>query len=697
MDDRVQISASCAFGLETILKRELGWLGYAPRVVSPGRIDFEADAEAIAKCNIRLRTASRVGIVLTAGETRDFDALFELVRSVPWADLIPTDARVTARVRVRDSDINSARSAQGVVKRAVAHRIVGPNGRMAEKGSGFDIEVAVHKNAATVVLDTSGEGLHKRGYRSRSMPGQLKENLAAGIVMMTGWRGDRPLIDPFCGGGTIVIEAAMIAAGIAPGWQRGFAGEALPWLSRDLWESVREDARPDGPPASLPQIMGRDIDSKAIGAARRCAETAGVTGLVGFRVGKFEDLARPAEKGWIITNPPYGSRVLDEQSAREIHAKLPEVLAQLPHWSHAILTGLPGFEQIIRQEATKRRKLYNGRLRCDLFVFTPRKTDTGPARAAFGDTTDRDGIAEAFENTLRKKLRHLRKWPSRGVECYRIYDAQTPGARLHIDLYRDHLHIAELENDGRDAVGDETAWRDRLVSIAQDVTGIAPECTHIKQRRRQRGSGQYERQDTEPVTLHIHEHGLRFEVELETRLDTGLFLDHRPARQIVREWSDGLRVLNLFCYTGAFTVAAAAGGAARTVSVDLSATYLDWALRNLSLNEIDTSRHDMVTADAMTWLEAGAEGRRFDLIIADPPTFSNSKKTPTVFDVQRDHTTLLRLCQACLAPKGRLFFSTNSRRFKLDAAIDARELTAKTVPEDFPRSRPHRSWLLSPG
>ena len=698
MSEPLTISASCAFGLESVVKRELDWLGYEPRVISPGRVDITGDAEAIARSNVWLRAASRVGIVLGEGPSHDFDELFDVVRAVDWPALLPADADVVVRVRARNSQINSPRSAQGVVKRAVVDAMVGRDGRMPETGPRLGVEVVVLNDVATVVLDTSGEGLHRRGYRARSMPGQLKENLAAAIVMMTGWRGDRPLIDPFCGRGTIVIEAAMIAARIAPGWKRSFAGERLPWIASEAWTTAREHARPPSLPTGLPQMMGRDVDSLSIGDARRGADAAGVTGLVGFRVDDFTEIVRPADKGWVITNPPYGTRVLDEAAARAIHAQLPAVLSRLPGWSHAVLTGLPDFESLIRQEASKRRKLYNGRIRCDLFLFRPRHTPDGPARPAFGDTSDREGIAESFRGTLRKRLRHLRKWPSRGIECYRIYDGQTPGARLHIDRYGDHLHISELEHDRDQPTGDLAAWRDRLIAITAEETGVAADNFHIKQRRRQRGASQYERAETDRTVLQVEELGLRFEVELDTKLDTGLFLDHRPARQLVRRWAEGKRVLNLFCYTGAFTVAAAAGGAESSVSVDLSPVYLDWAARNLSLNGLRSRRHELVEADAVTWLAAGAEGRRFDLIIVDPPTFSNSKRTPTVLDIQRDHEHLLAHSMDLLTPGGRVLFSTNNRRFKLSpelsSRLSAREMTSQTVPEDFPRSKPHRSWLF---
>lgn len=690
----LRIVVTCAFGLESVIKRELMRLGCEPTVHSPGRVDTTGSAETAARLNVWLRSASRVGVLLGEGDAADFDQLFELVRACDWKSLLPADAAPVVRVRLRRSTIDSSRSAQAVAMRAIVDAMVGRGATLPQTGARFGIDITVLKDTASVVLDTSGEALHRRGYRTRSLPGQLKENLAAAIIQMTGWRGDRPLIDPFCGRGTIVIEAAMIAAGIAPGWNRGFAGEHLPWIGESAWTEARRDARPETLPVGLPQMMGRDIDTASIGDARRSAERAGVTGLVGFRTGDFSEIAKPAEKGWVITNPPYGLRVLDADRAREVHASLPGVLATLPGWSHAVLTAFPEFEALIRQEASKRRKLYNGRVRCDLYVFKPRREGDGPLRPAFGGTSDRDDIAETFTATLRKRIRHLRKWPTRGIECYRLYDAQTPGAKLHVDRYGEHLHVSLFESrDGRPAA-EQGAWDRRLVEIAAEEAGVPRERVHVKERRRQAGGDQYAPLAERRNPMVVSEHGMRFEVELDARLDTGLFLDHRPARQLIREWSAGRRVLNLFCYSGSFTVAAALGGAESTTSIDLSPVYLDWVARNLSLNEARGGRHALVEADAVRWLEAGAEGRKFDLIIVDPPTFSNSKKTPTVFDVQRDHVPLLRSCWDVLVPGGRILFSTNRRGFRLDPDVPAREFTKRTVPEDFPHSRPHQSWLI---
>ncbi|MEO1585397.1 MAG: bifunctional 23S rRNA (guanine(2069)-N(7))-methyltransferase RlmK/23S rRNA (guanine(2445)-N(2))-methyltransferase RlmL [Planctomycetota bacterium] len=691
----LDLIASCAFGVESVLKREIASLGLEPRATGPGRVEFEGGPADVVRANLWLRSASRVGLKAAAARIADFDGLYELIRGIDWREILPPDASPVVNIRASRSAINSPRSAQGVVKRAIVDTMVGRGSTLPETGPRLGVEVAIIKDDAVVVLDTSGAALHRRGYRVRSQPGQLKETLAAAIVQVTGWRGDRPLIDPFCGRGTIVIEAAMIAAGLAPSRHRTFAGEHLAWIDADRWSSARAEALAVDAPRGLPQMLGRDADSSAVRDARRSAEAAGVTGLVGFRTQDYADLPKPADRGWVITNPPYGLRVLDSDRAREIHESLPSVLASLPGWSHAILTGYEGFETLIKQDASKRRKLFNGRVRADLYIFKPRVgSDAEPAKAAFGDTSDRDQIASTFESTLRKWVRHTRRWPGRGIESFRLYDGQTPGAPIYIDRYADHLMISDVRRRNDRAVGDERAWLDRLIGIACHATDVPRERVHVKERRRQRGADQYGAFGEMPKVVTVAERGLRFEVELATRLDAGLFLDHRPARELVQKWSDERRVLNLFAYTGAFTVAAAAGGASATTSVDLSPVYADWTDRNLAANGLQAGPHEIIVGDAVDWLREASRGRRYELIVLDPPSFSNSKRTPTVLDVQRDHVELIELCLAMLEPGGRLLFSTNKRGFTLDSSLDGRPMTHRTVPEDFPHSRPHQSWVF---
>lgn len=305
---------------------------------------------------------------------------------------------------------------------------------------------------------------------------------------------------------------------------------------------------------------------------------------------------------------------------------------------------------------------------------------------------------EMFANRLRKVSRHYGKWARRqGITCYRIYDADIPEFPLAVDIYEDCVHLAEYQR--RHPLSDEEyrIWRSGCRQVVREVLETEPAKIFFKERRRQKGTQQYERRDDRQHEQIVRENGLQFIVNLSDYLDTGLFLDHRQTRQMVREMARGKRFLNLFAYTGSFTVYAAAGGAVSSTTIDLSNTYLEWAQRNLALNNLEGPQHQFVRADVKQWLEEPVRDV-FDLIVLDPPTFSNSKAMRDILDTQRDHPMLINHCLARLSPGGTLLFSTNYRRFNLDeAAIRAakiREISAQTVPPDFRNKKIHYSFEI---
>lgn len=313
---------------------------------------------------------------------------------------------------------------------------------------------------------------------------------------------------------------------------------------------------------------------------------------------------------------------------------------------------------------------------------------------------------EMFANRLRKSFRHRRRWASKvPTEAYRLYDRDIPEIPVIVDRYGDHLLVADARHEGQ-LESCAPDWLDTIADAAREVAGVDSEAVHIKRRERQRGTSQYERLEAESAPFVVCEQGLRFEVDLDTYLDTGLFLDHRPLRKRIREMfeagaasgGDKGSFLNLFAYTGSFTVYALAGGAASATTVDLSNTYLEWGRRNLALNDLADARDERVREDTFTFLrDARAAGRRWDLVVVDPPTFSNSKRLEGTFDVQRDHRELLTLVGDVLTPSGTAWFSTNRRSFALECPVGllAEETTEQTVPDDFKQKRPHRSWRLT--
>jgi 23S rRNA (cytosine1962-C5)-methyltransferase len=305
---------------------------------------------------------------------------------------------------------------------------------------------------------------------------------------------------------------------------------------------------------------------------------------------------------------------------------------------------------------------------------------------------------EDFANRVRKNARHFGKWARRrGIEAYRVYDRDIPEFALALDVYGARAHLQEYERAHGDERADRAAWLEVVRDSAAGALGMAPTEITVKRRAKRYGHEQHEKTGAAGDDFVVMEGGHRFIVNLQAYLDTGLFLDHRNTRAMVQAEARGKRFLNLFCYSGSFTVYASAGGAASSLSLDLSNTYLDWARRNFELNALDPARHRLERADVLEWLaQAATSGARFDLIVLDPPSFSTSKAMSRTLDVQRDHPELLHQCERLLAPGGVLYFSTNLRSFGLEPGavtrLQGEEISARTVPEDFRNRRIHRCW-----
>jgi len=706
--------ATTTAGLEACVKRELRDLGFADaKVHSPGRIVFGADADGVARANLWLRTADRVLLVVGSFEARDFDELFDRTGALDWPRWIPPDAEFPVRGRSHKSQLSSVPACQKTAKKAIVEKLRAAHGasELPETGATCAVEVALRDDVALLTLDTTGAGLNKRGYRAAAGPAPLKETLAAALVQLSFWRPDRPLIDPFCGSGTIPIEAALIGRDIAPGLNRTFAAEQWPAIAPTHWQDQRDAARARIRPALGMRIIATDIEPKAISLASYHAGLAGVADDIHFQQRSFDALTTSREYGCVICNPPYGRRFENGPEVMALYRSMPDVFRRLRTWSFYVITSVD-LEEILGQPADRRRKLYNGRIECTYYQFHgPRPpTDSAPApideaadpapAPAFGGLKDNAATqVEIFTNRLRKMARHLRRWPGRGITCYRLYDRDIPEVPLAVDVYEGRLHIAEYDRPHDRTPAEHADWLDLLARAAGEALGIDAEEVFLKRRRRQRGTSQYDRFAEVGRVCTVHEGGLAFEVNLSDYLDTGLFLDHRITRERVRAESAGKRMLNLFAYTGAFSVYAAGGGAAATTTVDLSKTYLDWARRNMTANGFTGPQHRFVAGDAMEFLRRHRPGPHYDLAVIDPPTFSNSKRTPGVFDVQRDHVELLTAAAALMPAGGVIYFSTNFRRFKFDAAalpgLTAHEISRQTVPEDFRNKRIHRCWRMT--
>ena len=720
--------ASAPRGFADLVARELGACGAAQLRERSTSVAFAGTLESAYRACLWSRAANRVFLELAQFEARDADEFHAAVRRIDWAahlgpattlacDFSGRHPAIThshfGALKLKDGIVDALRFATGTRPDVALER---PGVRVHAHARGTDI---------TVSIDLSGDSLHRRGYRGTAGEAPLKENVAAGVLLRCGWpelaAQGAEFLDPMCGSGTLCIEAALIAADRAPGLGRDYFG-FLAWRGHDaaLWARLREEAEARaaaGEAVAQVTVRGTDRDPTAIRSARDNAARAGVGRLVRADTGVLADAAplaaRAADRpGLLCTNPPYGLRMEDREGARTVHRELGAVLRErFQGWNAALLTGAPELGMELGLRAHRTHSVWNGGIECRLLRIkvvpesarAPGTLGKGAARLA-----DTPG-ARMFANRLGKNLKRLHSWAEReSVSCYRVYDADMPEYAFAIDLYRAiepdelWLYVQEYAAPAQIELQAVRRRRGEVLAMLPGTTGVAPERIRVRTRRRTRRGEQYDKVGEQARFHVVTEGGLRFRVNFEDYLDTGLFLDQRTTRARLRDAARGKRFLNLFAYTGAATVYAAAGGAASTTSVDLSRTYIEWGRRNLALNALTGEAHAWVQADCREWLTDAARGsQRFDLVFLDPPTFSNSKRMQGVLDIERDHPELIDACARLLAPQGLLLFSTNAQRFRLQEQLaeryQIRDLSAATLPRDFERNpRIHRCFEVRP-
>jgi 23S rRNA (guanine2445-N2)-methyltransferase / 23S rRNA (guanine2069-N7)-methyltransferase len=725
----LSLIASCPRGLADLLVQELNACGAMQIRERTTGVTFEGTLECAYRVCLGSRTANRLFLEVARFNAATADEFYAEVRRVDWTRHLGPQATLACDFSGQHPQITHTHFGALKLKDAIC------DGLRAWAGLRPDVQrerpsVRVHAHAngeqVTVSIDLSGESLHRRGYRSEAGEAPLKENVAAGILLRAGWpqlaADGAGFLDPMCGSGTLVIEAALIAAGRAPGLGRDYFG-FLGWRGHDpdLWMRVRAAAQAQQrePAAGQLPLRGVDRDPSSIRAAAANAQRAGVAAWVHFSSGLLaQSQPLPGQAlGLVATNPPYGVRMEDMAGARVAHRELGIVLReQFQGWHAAVFTGLPelGLELGIRARRT--HTMWNGAIECRLLRLTVESAnfrEVGQKRT--GLTADAQSAAtpgaRMFANRLAKNLKRLDSWArDQGVFNVRVYDADMPEYALAIDRYgiagedgpEAWLYVQEYEAPA--SIDPEAARRRRgeALSVLTEVTGVPGTRIRVRLRRKQSGAGQYRKLESQAVFHMAREAGQRFWVNFDDYLDTGLFLDHRITRERLGAQARNVRFLNLFCYTATATVHAAAGGARASTSVDLSRTYLQWARRNLDLNGIARDPHELIQADCRQWLEeAVAAGERYDLVFLDPPTFSNSKRMEGVLDVSRDHGVLIDLCTQLLNRGGLLVFSTNAQRFKLDAALserhDVTDISRATLAVDFERNpRIHRCVEIRP-
>lgn len=694
--------ASTARGLEELLKTELEGLGAVDCQLVQGGVHFQGDTRLLYQSLMWSRLASRIMLPLGQCSVYSDLDLYLGVQAIPWTEIFTQDATFAVHFNGLNEEIRNSQYGALKVKDAIVDSFTRknlPRPNVDRENPDLRINVWLNKETAHISLDLSGEGLHLRGYRDGTGMAPIKENLAAAIVMRSGWAAGTPLLDPMCGSGTLLIEAAMLATDRAPGLHRGHWGFGG-WAQHDdaIWKEVKSEAQTrarQGLAAYESRFYGSDVDARVIERAQRNARRAGIGELITFEVKDVAQLSNPLPKGpygTVISNPPYGERLESEPALIALHSLLGRIMKnQFGGWNLSLFSASPDLLSCLQLRADKQFKAKNGPLDCVQKNYHLAENEGGKTAM----------LAEDFANRLRKNLKKYEKWARQeGIECYRLYDADLPEYNVAIDRYADWVVVQEYAPP---KTVDAHKARQRLFDIIAAtiaVLGIAPNKLVLKTRERQKGKNQYQKMGEKGEFIEVQEYNARLWVNLTDYLDTGLFLDHRIARRMLGQMSKGKDFLNLFSYTGSASVHAGLGGARSTTTVDMSRTYLEWAERNLRLNGLTGRAHRLMQADVLGWLRETTE--QFDLIFIDPPTFSNSKRMDDAFDVQRDHLRLMTDLKRLLRKGGTIMFSNNKRGFRMDhdglaqLGLKAQEITQKTLSQDFARNRQiHNCWLIT--
>ncbi len=711
---RAPFFVTAAAGTADLLASELVALGIEGAREVLGGVACEGDLAAAYRACLESRLGLRVLWQLARFPVTDADSLYAGVRGIDWSTQLDVDATLAVDFSGSVPGVTHTQFGAQRVKDAVVDQFrekTGARPSVDRDSPTLRINAHAARGSLTIAIDLSGESLHRRGYRGGQGAAPLKENLAAAILVRAGWpaiaAAGGAFVDPMCGSGTFPIEAALIAADIAPGLFRERFGFER-WKQHDAaaWQALRAAAEARRQPDLLTpgRIRGFDRDPVAIRDAEVNAGRAGLAKLLFFQRCDLANLPEEqAPTGLIAVNPPYGERIGEAEELQALYALLGERLrAGYRGWEAAVFTGNPALGRELGINARRTHRMMNGPIECRLLRLSIdpsefiQSREPGRMPVIDADAARARPGAQMFANRLKKNFDKLSGWAEReAISCYRVYDADMPEYAFAIDLYQSDpagtagrwLYVQEYAPPATVDRDRARARREEAISMLPEVMGLPADAIYWRTRRPQKGKSQYEAIADVQERVVVEEGGLKFLVNFTDYLDTGLFLDHRATRSRIRAASKGKRFLNLFCYTGVATVYAAAGGAAATTSIDMSRTYLDWAKRNLSINGIH-GEHRFVQEDCLAWL-AAEDKERYDLIFLDPPTFSNSKRMDHEFDVQRDHVDLIRATLKRLAPGGLLLFSTNFRKFKLDSAaladLSVRDITKGTVPFDFKR------------
>ncbi|WAI11562.1 MAG: bifunctional 23S rRNA (guanine(2069)-N(7))-methyltransferase RlmK/23S rRNA (guanine(2445)-N(2))-methyltransferase RlmL [Buchnera aphidicola (Macrosiphum albifrons)] len=692
--------ASTNFGTEKLLEKELLSLGAKNIKIINGGIYYESNDLLLYKSLMWSRIASRIYLCIRKFTIKNSDDLYHHVYNINWTEFFHINNTFLVNFKGTNEIIRNSLFGALITKDAIVDQFQKkyssrPNVNLIEP----DIRVKVlllNNNILHVMLDLSGESLNKRGYREFCNSTPIKENLGTAIVLSSGWKENTPMIDPMCGSGTLLIEAAMIASDRAPGLKRlkwGF--QSWRKYNKNIWKEVVKEAEERfkiGIKKYLKNyFIGYDYNSEIIKKAKINALNAGVLKIIQFSTKNLNDLKNIYNKeqvGIILTNPPYGERSQTESQLVGLYTQLGIVSKKyFKNWKLSIFSSSIFLLKFLQMQSHEEFSFRNGSLNCFQKNFSIFLKNSNLKQ-------------NEFKDRLNKNFKKLKKWANlEKLECFRVYNADLPNYNIIIDIY--HQWIVIQEYKAPKLINYNKAFKRLCHAIyyAKKILSIPINNIILKTRKKNKNKTQYKKLFNSNNFITIKEYHAKFLVNLTDYLDTGLFSDKRLVRKLLGTMAKGKDFLNLFSYTGTATVYAGLGGANSTTSVDISNTYIKWSMRNMSLNNLTGSQHRFIQSDCLTWTKK--TNQKFDLIFINPPTFSNSKKMQQDFDLTRDYLDIIINLKRILRYDGYIIFSSSTRNFEINfnyinkTKLYIQKITKKIQSKDFLKnSNIYHSWLI---
>ncbi len=697
---------SCPKHLELLLKDELYSLGVSEAAEGLAGVHAQASAEVWLKAVMWSRLANRIYIKIDSAQCHDKKALYAAMAGIQWSPLCK-DIPKTLSIKFNgtNKELKNTHFSSQVTKDAICDQMneaYGFRPKVVKSDGHLSVYARLKYKQLEIYQDITGHSLHQRGYRGTNTLAPLKENLAAAILIRAGWpeaaKNNHNLIDPMCGSGTLLTEGWQMACDIAPNVK--LKSHALfSWHGFDshLWTQMMMDAEQRseiGIETFKGQIIGVDHHKDSITQANQNLANIPHSKRVSFQYQTLDKFRIPPRNNLIVCNPPYGVRLQKNYLSSWIQLR-DWLKTKVKEAKAAVLTPDEAKGWLLGYRGSNSYALLNGNIPIQLRLF-----DVEPSHLLDipdGQLFALPASAQMLANRLKKNKNQLKQWlDSNQIEAYRLYDADLPEYAVAIDCYQNHVNIQEYQAPKTIDPKKAALHLNHVMLAVQSVIQPKPEKIHLKTRQIQKDKQQYNKYSDEEDRFVLNEQGRKYLVDLEQYLDTGLFLDHRWLRNQIQSESLGKKVLNLFSYTGAISVAAAQGKAASVISVDTSKTYLKWAEDNFALNGLRSANHGFIRADVLSYLYRCKE--KFDLIIADPPTFSNSHSRDDDWEVQKDHQQLIDGCMALLNESGTLYFSNNFKKFSLDIDIKekylVKNISEQSLDPDFKHSKIHQCYQV---